>query len=124
MPVAPRPDDRTDPLAAPRDGGDAKSIPQVASELWELGTAYAKQETIDPLKGLGRFLGYGVGGAIALGVGLVLLLLAGLRALQTETGSTFTGSWSWAPYLITLVVGSILIALALARISKRKGPGA
>jgi len=96
----------------------------VASELWELTTTYAKQETIDPLKGLGRFLAFGVGGAIVLGAGFVLLLLAGLRALQTETGSTFTGNWSWAPYLIVLGAGAILIVLALLRITKRKGPGA
>jgi hypothetical protein len=111
-------------MATHRTNGDSKSIPEVASELWELGTAYAKQETIDPLKGLGRFLTFGVGGAIVLGAGLILLLLSGLRALQTETGSTFTGNLSWAPYLIVLTVGSILIVLALMRITKRKGPGA
>ncbi|HEY9556835.1 MAG TPA: hypothetical protein VIR58_08870 [Acidimicrobiales bacterium] len=118
--MAPGPTDRTDP----RSNGEAKSIPQVATDLWELGVAYAKQETIDPLRGLGRFLAFGVSGAVALGLGLVLLLLAGLRALQTETGSTFTGNLSWAPYLITLAVGALLMALALMRITKRKGPGA
>lgn len=117
--MAPRSDTPTRPAST-----EPKSIPQVASELWEMATSYAKQETIDPLKGLGRFLGYGIGGAIALGVGVVLLLLAGLRALQTETGSTFTGSLTWAPYLIAVAVGSALIGLALLRISKRKGPGA
>ncbi len=100
-----------------------KSIPQVASELWELSTAYAKQETIDPLKGLGRFVGWGVGGAIVLGIGVVLLMLGGLRALQTETSTTFTGNLSWLPYLITVVAGLVLIGLALWRITRRKGPG-
>jgi NO-binding membrane sensor protein with MHYT domain len=114
---------RTDLPGSPRPR-EAKSIPEVASEVWELGVAYAKQETIDPLKGLGRFLGYGIGGAIALGIGVSLLLLSGLRALQTETGTTFTGNWSWAPYLIALAAGLALIALALWRISTRKGPGA
>lgn len=103
---------------------DQKSIPQVVSELKDLTVDYAKQETIDPLKGLGRFVSFGVGGAVALGIGFVLLLLSGLRALQTETGSTFTGNLSWLPYLIVLAVGSILIALALMRITHRKGPGA
>jgi hypothetical protein len=115
---------RTDTQSPRSSTAEAKSIPQVASELWELTTTYAKQETIDPLKGLGRFLGYGVGGAIALGIGVVLLLLAGLRALQTETGSTFTGNLSWAPYLIAVAAGLVLIALALLRVTKRKGPGA
>lgn len=105
------------------DRDDAKSIPQVASELWDLSLAYAKQETIDPLKGLGRFLAFGVGGAIVFGIGSVLLLLAGLRALQTETDSTFTGSLSFIPYLIVVAAALILIGLMVWRIVKRKGPG-
>lgn len=122
--MAPRSDlrDRASADAEPHDG--TKSIPEVVSDLWELTTSYAKQETIDPLKGLGRFLGFGIGGAIALGVGVVLLLLAGLRAMQTETSTTFTGNLSWAPYLIVVAVGTVLIALALLRVTKRKGPGA
>ena len=101
----------------------AKSIPQVASELWGLSTAYARQETIDPLKGLGRFLAYGVGGALSFALGSILLLLGGLRALQTETGTTFTGNLSWVPYLIIVVAALLLIALVVRGIVKRKGPG-
>ncbi len=104
--------------------GESKSIPEVVTELWELTRDYAKQETIDPLKGLGRFLGFGLPGAVLLGTGCILLLLSGLRALQTETGSTFTGNWSWAPYLIVMAGGLLLMGLALLRITKRKGPGA
>lgn len=100
-----------------------KSIPQVASELWELSMAYAKQETIDPLRGLGRFLGYGVAGAVLLGLGSVLLLLAALRALQTQTDSTFTGNLSWAPYAIVVAGVGLLSGLVIWRIVKRKGPG-
>jgi hypothetical protein len=109
------------PDAAP--DAEGKSIPEIASELWELAVAYAKQETIDPLRGLGRFLGFGIGGANLLGIGTSMLLLAGLRVLQTETSTTFTGSFSWAPYLIVLAVGIALSALALWRITSRKGPG-
>ena len=102
---------------------DAKSIPQVASELWELSVAYAKQETVDPLKGLGRFLAYGVGGAILFGLGSVLLLLSALRALQTETDTAFTGSLSFIPYLIVLAAALVLVGLVVWRVVKRKGPG-
>lgn len=115
---------RNDSLAQSPAPGDAKGIPQVATELFELAKAYAKQETIDPLKGLGRFVGFGVGGAIALGIGVTLLMLSGLRALQTETSTTFTGSWSWAPYGIVGLAGVLLIVLAVLRVTKRKGPGA
>jgi hypothetical protein len=102
----------------------AKPVPEVLTELWELTVAYAKQETVEPLKGLGRFLGYGVMGAVMLGIGCLLLLLGGLRALQTQTDTTFAGNWSWAPYLIAVAAGLVLIGLALLRITKRKGPGA
>lgn len=114
----------TDPSAASTAPSRPTSIPELASELWQLTVDYAKQETIDPLKGLGRFVGFGIAGAFALGIGVTLLLLSGLRALQTQTGSTFTGNLSWIPYLIVVVVGVSLVALAVARVNHRKGPGA
>lgn len=95
-----------------------KSIPQVVTELKQLTIDYAKQETIDPIKGLGRFVAYGVGGSLVLAIGLGMLGLAGLRALQTETGSTFTGNWSWVPYLIATTVLGAIAALAIFQISK------
>ena len=100
-----------------------KSVPALAAELWYLVRAYAKQETIEPIKGIGRKVAFGLAGSILLSIGLVLLALAGLRALQTETGTTFTGNWSWAPYLITLVGLVVLIALAVTvGMKKRKRP--
>ena len=89
-------------------------------ELRELVVAYAKQETVEPLKGLRNYAAFGIAGAFLLGVGVVFLAIGGLRALQTETGTTFTGNWSWAPYAI-VVFGSLLIAaLAWAARGKRK----
>ncbi|MSO86718.1 MAG: hypothetical protein EXQ71_04255 [Acidimicrobiia bacterium] len=106
-----------------RTNDASKTIPEVATELWELTTSYAKQETLDPLKGLWRYLSYGLAGSLLLGIGAVVLLLSGLRALQTETGTTFTGNLSWVPYLIIVLVALMLLALATWRITKRKGPG-
>ncbi len=79
-------------------------LPQLVLELKELVVDYVKQETVVPLRHLGRYLAFGVLGAFLLGLGVVLLGVGGLRALQTETGSTFTGDWSWAPYGIVVVV--------------------
>ncbi len=75
-------------------------LPQLVLELRDLVVAYAKQETVVPLKQLGRYAGFGIGGALVLGLGVALLGVGALRALQTETGDTFAGDWSWAPYLI------------------------
>ncbi len=56
---------------------------------------YAKQETLGPLKGAGRWLGYGVAGALLLGLGLALILLGLLRLIQTEWDRASSGSLSW-----------------------------
>jgi hypothetical protein len=99
---------------------EPKSIPEVATELWAMTKDYARQETIDPLKGVGRYLGYGAGGALLLALGVIMLMLSGLRALQTQTGDALDGSLSWLPYVIVLAVAALLVAWAVSRISKKK----
>ena len=97
-----------------------KSAPKVASELWTLTVDYAKQEIRDPVKGLGTYLLWGSVSMMLIGVGAVLLAIGGLRALQTETGSTFTGSLSWVPYLIVLVGATIVLAVVAWIVVQRK----
>jgi hypothetical protein len=92
----------------------------MAAELWQLVLSYLKQETIVPIKGLGRFLALGIAGSAVLSLGLVLLALALLRALQTETDTTFAGDWSWAPYGITLVACGAVAAMAARAIGSHK----
>ena len=113
------PETRLAPYNRNGDTSD-KSMGAQVGELWELIVAYAKQETVEPIKGLGRFIAWGVAGAIALAIGLVLLLLATLRLLQTETGSALQGHWSWVPYLATLVVAAVVAALAGKQIQKKR----
>ena len=88
-------------------------------ELFDLVTAYARQETLDPLKGAGRWLGLGLAGSVLLVLGSLELILALLRALQTESGSSFTGSLSWLPYLITVVVTTVVAVILGMRINER-----
>ena len=89
-------------------------------EIKELIVAYAKQETIEPIKSLGRFLAFGMLGSFLLAMGSLLLVLAALRALQTETGTVFQGNWSWAPYLIVFVGAIALGGLTVSRIGAKK----
>ena len=90
-----------------------KSLPGEAQELFQLVVGYAKQETLDPVKNLGRFLGYGMAGALLGSLGAVLLLLGTLRLLQTETGDTFDGNWTFVPYVVVLVVSGAIAAGAM-----------
>lgn len=87
---------------------DADSVPDEARELVDLVVGYAKQETLEPLKGLGKNVAFGVVGAVLVGTGALFLALSALRALQSET-DTFEDNLSWAPYLIVAV---LLVALA------------
>lgn len=91
-----------------------ESIPALVRELKDLVVAYLRERTIDPLKGLVRYVLFGVAGSVALGAGLVLLAVALLRALQTELGGALSGSLSWLPYLITAAVALIVVAMAAA----------
>ena len=97
-----------------------KSLPTLAGELWELVVGYAKQETVEPLKRLGRFVAFGLVSSFMLGIGLVLLALAGLRALQTETGDTFDGDLTWAPYLIVVAGSGLVTLIAVRAIGRHK----
>lgn len=97
-----------------------KSLPALAAELYDLLRAYVKQETVEPMKGLGRAAMWGIAGSLLLGLGLVELAVAGLRALQTETGGRFGGTWSWAPYLIVLLGTTVVLLLAGRGMAKRR----
>jgi hypothetical protein len=92
-----------------KSGGDARR------EAISLVIAYVKQETLDPLKGLARFVLFGIAGSVAIALGTVMLLVAALRVLQTETGA-FHGNLSWLPYVIVIALAGVVIALSAWRI--------
>ena len=64
-------------------------------------------------------LGLGLAGSVLLILGSLELILALLRALQTESGSSFTGNLSWLPYLITVVVTTVVAGILAMQINKR-----
>lgn len=88
-------------------------------ELKDLIVAYFKQETVEPLKALGRYVGFGLLGGLLLGTGVFFAAMGGLRALQTETGDAFDGNWTFAPYAIMVAA----LALGAAVTWKARGPG-
>jgi Putative Actinobacterial Holin-X, holin superfamily III len=97
----------------------AEALPNEAKELVDLVIAYTKQETVDPLKRLGKTVAFGVAGAVLVGIGSVFLAMSGLRALQTETEFFEDHNVTWAPYFIlTLLLGAGALISWL-----RLGPG-
>ncbi|MBU6328397.1 MAG: phage holin family protein [Acidobacteria bacterium] len=96
----------------------ATTIRDTIRDLRDLLVSYAKQETIDPLRQLGRYLAFGLGGMALITLGVLLLGFALLRGLQTMTGGLLDGFWSWVPYLVVLLALSGVIAFAMARIGR------
>ena len=98
------------------DGGVGTQV----NELLGLVIAYAKQETIVPLKNIGRFIAFGVAGALLLAASGALLTLTAVRVVQTETGNHLHGELTWVPYLGGVVVAGAGALWATARIARRK----
>lgn len=92
---------------------------QGVGDLFDLIKNYAKQETTEPLKGAGRWIGFGVAGSVLLMLGGIFMTLATLRLIQEEGPSWTTGNLSWLPYLFTLIVVAITIVVLALRIRKK-----
>ncbi len=92
-----------------------------AKELQQMLVTYAKQETVEPLKTLGGYIGLGLAGAFLMGLSGIFFGLGALRFAQAEINDT-NGWWSVLAYLIAviaLVLVLVLLALALNRARKK-----
>jgi hypothetical protein len=89
----------------------AKNPSGDARELVDLVIAYAKQETLEPLKGLGKNALKGIGGALLLGLGGVFCSIGALRAMQSETDWFERHNLSYLPYFVTILLLAILAVI-------------
>lgn len=89
-------------------------------ETYELVRDYAKQETVEPLKGAGRWLGFGLLAGFFMSVGIVIVLLAVLRLSQDLILHTWwpeqADGLSFVPYVVTLVVGVLTSSVVWSRV--------
>ena len=83
----------------------------------DLLRAYAVQETVGPLRGLGRYLLFGLAGAVGVSLGVMFGALAVVRVLQAKTG-LFNANWSFVPHL----AGAAFLLLAIALLARAIGP--
>jgi hypothetical protein len=128
-PTAPSsPSSSTTPPNPPTDTAAKRPppLPQLVTELRDMVVQYFREQTLVPLQKLGRYIGFGILGSLLLGFGVVFLGMSGLRALQDETGDTFSGDWSWVPYLIMFVAllfgaGLVWVARTARRAEKEYG---
>lgn len=97
-----------------------KNVQTQVTELKDLLVRYAKQETLDPLKGVLRFLAWGVAGSVLLALGALLLGLGLLRVLEQETAPHLAGHWSWVPYGAVVLYAGLVIGLCGRAIGSEK----
>lgn len=88
-------------------------------DLFDSVKQYARQETLEPIKGAVRWVAVGTLAALCLGLALVFAALGILRLSQDLGGTTLDGSWSFLHYFITLSIVAILVAVTFSRVSRR-----
>ena len=104
----------------------SKSPIHEVQELQKLVVDYAKQETLDPLKSLGRYLGLGVGGAVLIFLGVsfggigVLRLIQSLNLFGSEPSGVDAAEQS-ATWGTTIPYLAAILALSLALILIYRG---
>ena len=111
---------RTADAAAQKSGSKADTVKDQGEigAVIDLVKTYVRQETVGPLKGLGRKVGVGLAGALLIGLGLFFLALGLLRLVQDKFPRLSTGSLSWLSYLVVVVFCVLVTVVALSRIKK------
>ena len=97
---------------------DIQEIPQLVKEFFELAKKYLIQETLEPAKKLGHFAVLSLVAALLWGMAVILLAVAGLRALYDVLPSS--PYWEAASYLIFTVLLLVLIAV-LVKLAPDRG---
>jgi len=96
------------------------SLQRDLEEIRDIAVRYIKDETIQPVKDMGRFAAFGALGSLFVGFGTVLILLGVLRFLQ-EQFPVLDGSLSWIPYLVVVLLAAAVIGLTVWRIASGIG---
>ncbi len=96
----------------------SKSDSADVGEAISLVKTYVRQQTLGPLRGIGRKVGIGVAGALLLGLGLFFLALGLLRLIQTRIPRLAEGALSLVSYAIVAVFCLVVTGVAAWRISK------
>ena len=92
--------------------------PSPHEDVLDLVVSYAKQETIEPLRGAMRWILWGLASMAFICTGLVFLVLGVLRLSQDVLGESFQHSWSFVSYFVGVLACGVVVAFALTSIKK------
>lgn len=98
-----------------KDRSEDRDPAGALEELFDLSKRYVLQETVDPLRSLGKRLVYGLGGAVFLGLGAIFLGTGFLRLTTRHVGVASRGALSAVPYIVAGfgLIGFLLVAWRL-----------
>ena len=99
-----------------------QTLAEEAEGIKDVAVRYLREESVDPVKALGRYTAFGCAGSFLVGLGGLLVAVGLLRLLQ----ELFHGTTSWIPYLLITTVGIVIVGLTLLKIgsgpSRRRIP--
>jgi Putative Actinobacterial Holin-X, holin superfamily III len=104
-----------------------KSASQQVQEVRELLIAYVRQETLEPITKLKKYVGLSVGGALLMGTGVIFIAIGVLRLLQgTEWwGTQWKSVAAYAVVAVSLLVSAgLTIGVFRPRETRRLNRGA
>lgn len=102
---------------------ELQDIPRLGREFIDLAKAYLIQETVEPAKKLGYFAGMSIGAALAWAIALVLLSVAGLRALvDAMPAGPYWEALSYAIYAVVLVLFCVAVVALVPERGVHDGP--
>lgn len=90
-------------------------------ELIDLVKSYVKQETVDPLRTLGKRFGLGVGAAVVFGMSAIFFSLGFLRIVERYLDFMSRGVLSAVPYVLAVALLGVMLYLVWSRQAGRSG---
>lgn len=79
---------------------------------------YARQETVEPIKGAAKWVAVGTIAALSLGLAVIFAAIGTLRLVQDAAGPSLEAGWSFVPYLISALVLVLIVAVVFSRIGQ------
>lgn len=105
-------------MASDSNSSARKLAPTQVNDLIESVSAYARQETIEPLRGAARWVAFGTLAAVMLGLSMVFGALAVLRLSQDVLGDHLSDGWSFLHYMVSSVFLALLVWFTFSRIAR------
>lgn len=96
---------------------DPRELPQQVADLIELSKQYLRQETVQPLRSIGRTVGRALAAALLMGLGVVLLSL-GVHGFLVELFPS--GQW-WEAGAAAVTAVAFLLVTAIVAMRLRTG---